>query len=200
MNENLPLNANKQAGFSLVELVIVIIILALLAVTALPRLLNITDDAEDATVAGVAGGFATGVGLVRAQWELDGRPNQAPVSTVILDTIAVGVDSVSGYPTGAGDDSGSGNSDADSSAQAMTSTDCAQVFIRILQSSPRITTNFTNTDVDQFDYYTSSVNSDSCVYYLVQSVKKLNSAPTGTTVGRGFEYIPSSGQVTTFTN
>ena len=200
MNEKYLLVAKKQAGFSLVELVIVIIILGLLAVTALPRLLNITDDAEDATVEGVAGGFATGVGLVRAQWELDGRPNETPVATVILDTIAVGVDPLAGYPTGAGNDNGGSNSDTNSSAQAMTSTDCAQSFIRVLQSSPRITTNFSTANLDQFDYYTTSVNSNSCVFYLVQSVKRLNSAPTGVNVGSGFEYLPSTGQVTVFTN
>ena len=59
---------STQAGFSLIELVIVVIILGLLAATALPRFLDVTEDAEDATTEGVAGGYATGVGLIRAQW------------------------------------------------------------------------------------------------------------------------------------
>ena len=49
----------KQAGFSLVELVIVIIVVGLLAVAALPRFLNVTDEAKKAQIEGVAGGFAT---------------------------------------------------------------------------------------------------------------------------------------------
>ena len=36
----------KQAGFTLIELVIVIIILGILAVTAAPKFLNLQDDAK----------------------------------------------------------------------------------------------------------------------------------------------------------
>ena len=64
----------KQAGFSLVELVIVIIVVGLLAVAALPRFLNVTDEAKKAQIEGVAGGFATAVLSARAQWEAFGRP------------------------------------------------------------------------------------------------------------------------------
>ena len=66
----------KQSGFTLIELIIVVIILGLLAATALPRFLEVTDQAEEASIEGVAGGFAAAVGLVRAQWELEGRPTK----------------------------------------------------------------------------------------------------------------------------
>ncbi|WP_111978317.1 prepilin-type N-terminal cleavage/methylation domain-containing protein [Algibacillus agarilyticus] len=191
----------KQTGFSLIELVIVIIILGLLAVTALPRMLSVTADAEDATVEGVAGGVATGVGLVRAQWELDGRPKGTLV-TVKLDTIAIGVDQTSGYPTGAGDDDDGDNADTNSGANNMTATDCEAVFNRVLQSSPQTTIDFAATDFEENDYYVTvdTGTPNTCLYYLVQTVKTQNTAPTATTVGNGFEYIPLSGQVSVFSN
>ena len=45
----------KQAGFTLIELVIVIIILGILAVTAAPKFLNLQDDARYSAAQGVAG-------------------------------------------------------------------------------------------------------------------------------------------------
>lgn len=75
----------RMAGFSLIELVIVIVILGILAVTALPRFLDVTDEAKKASVEGVSGGFATGVSLVRAQWEAEGRARQDGLNTVLYD-------------------------------------------------------------------------------------------------------------------
>ncbi|MCU4675063.1 prepilin-type N-terminal cleavage/methylation domain-containing protein [Catenovulum sp. 2E275] len=195
-------NKKRQAGFSLVELVIVIIILGLLAATALPRLLSVTDDAEDATVEGVAGGFATAVGLVRSQWELEGRPGSstgASSATVDLDGVTVAVDPSRGYPTG-------GSDDANSSANALTSADCQAIFISILQSSPKITSSFAGNNSAAFsenDYYTTTGTSggqSTCLYYLVQTIKSNSSAPSGTTTGNGFEYLPQTGQVSVFSN
>lgn len=76
---------HRAAGFSLIELVIVIVILGILAVTALPRFLDVTDEAKKASVEGVSGGFATGVSLVRAQWEAEGRAKQDSLNTVLYD-------------------------------------------------------------------------------------------------------------------
>ena len=76
---------SRAAGFSLIELVIVIVILGILAVTALPRFLDVTDEAKKASVEGVSGGFATGVSLVRAQWEAEGRAKQDSLNTVLYD-------------------------------------------------------------------------------------------------------------------
>ncbi len=49
----------KQAGFTLIELIVVIVILGILAATALPKFVDFKDDAADAAVKGVAGGLSS---------------------------------------------------------------------------------------------------------------------------------------------
>lgn len=50
----------KQAGFTLIELVMVILILSILAATAVPRFYNLSNDANQAAVSGVAGAISSG--------------------------------------------------------------------------------------------------------------------------------------------
>jgi MSHA pilin protein MshB len=65
--------AAKQAGFTIIELVVVILLLGILTATALPRFLDISDDAHGAVVNAHLGSLSTGLSLFRAAWFAQGK-------------------------------------------------------------------------------------------------------------------------------
>lgn len=193
----------KNQGFTLIELVIVVVILGLLAATAIPRFLDVTENAENATVEGVSGGFATGVGLVRAQWEIEARPEDNDSfnkSFVTLDGIQIGIDSDTGYPTG------QLLNDTSTEDDVINDQDCEAVFNLIMQSAPSITTQWVPEQIENFRYFASaranqgSGGNDICQYFLIQSIKNNPTEPLNNTVGNGFVYDPRIGQVIVFSN
>ncbi|MGL4932910.1 MAG: prepilin-type N-terminal cleavage/methylation domain-containing protein [Aeromonas sp.] len=88
----------KQAGFTLIELVIVIIILGILAVTAAPKFLNLQDDARKSAAQGVQAALQSAANLVYSKAALEGIESASTEEDLNgLDKVQV----IFGYPTAA---------------------------------------------------------------------------------------------------
>lgn len=137
----------RQSGFTIIEIIIVVIILGLLAATALPRFLDVTEQAEQASIDGIAGGFASAVGLVRGQWEVEGRPANnitAGRTAVTIDGVQIGINALSddapvlivpGYPTGSAAGTGA-TPTTNFTTASITNQSCLDVLNLVLQNSP----------------------------------------------------------------
>ncbi|CAJ1855766.1 MULTISPECIES: prepilin-type N-terminal cleavage/methylation domain-containing protein [Aeromonas] len=84
----------KQAGFTLIELVIVIIILGILAVTAAPKFLNLQDDARKAAADGVKASLQSSSQLVYSKAAILGIEGTSGAVSVAGTT----VNTKFGYP------------------------------------------------------------------------------------------------------
>jgi MSHA pilin protein MshA len=87
---------NKQAGFTLVELIIVIVILGILAVTAAPRFLNLQGDANASTLEGLQGSIRSGMNIVNGK-SIIASTHKKDADLVSVDSGA-NVPIVYGYP------------------------------------------------------------------------------------------------------
>jgi MSHA pilin protein MshA len=85
----------KQAGFTLIELVIVIVVLGILAVAAIPKYIDIVSEARVAATQGVAGGLASASATNFAI-----RSGFSTKGDAIASCTAVGNAMAGGAPTG----------------------------------------------------------------------------------------------------
>lgn len=67
----------KNAGFTLIELVIVIIVLGILAATAVPKFINLQDDAKESAMKGVEASVHSAANIVYSKAAIDGIETDA---------------------------------------------------------------------------------------------------------------------------
>lgn len=102
----------KQAGFTLIELVVVITILGILAAFALPRFTNLETQARLASLDGLAGSLRAAAALARAQWLAEGSSSAL---TVTMEGVTINL-TANGYPQ----DTDIANALQDTSGYAVT--------------------------------------------------------------------------------
>ncbi len=84
---------NRQAGFTLIELIMVIVILGILSAFALPKFADLTGSAETASSEGARASVKSSAAIAHAQWLANGSTGNVAMEDITV--IMVG-----GYPTG----------------------------------------------------------------------------------------------------
>jgi MSHA pilin protein MshA len=79
----------KQAGFTLIELVIVIVILGILSATVAPKFIDLTSDAKSSIVDGVRGALNSAADLVHAKALIQGELASTGAISVGTSTVTL---------------------------------------------------------------------------------------------------------------
>ena len=88
----------RNAGFTLIELVIVIIVLGILAATAVPKFINLQDDAKVAAMKGVEAAVHGAANITFSKAAIDGVETRAKGSTAKVEIAGNDVFLDYGYP------------------------------------------------------------------------------------------------------
>jgi MSHA pilin protein MshA len=92
------MNATKQQGFTLIELVMVIVILGILAATALPKFVDMTSSARESTLKGLAGAIQGAKSIVKAGYLINPAATVTLSDTTTVDVVNTANATNAGYP------------------------------------------------------------------------------------------------------
>jgi len=212
---NLTHDNKHQRGFTLIELVVVIVMIGFLAVNAIPKFIDLTVQAKQANIEGMAGGFATGVSLVRSQWESEARPKDTSgINLVSYDGTTVYLTSEDSATTPAirpGYIVGTSSTAGINSNKTMVVADCIAVWDSLLQQPPKVASTIAQINSDNSNKYLASVSGSAaatlCYYHLKETLARDSNddylAPAAAdlnTVGNSFSYQPANSSVVIYIN
>lgn len=92
-------NMKKEAGFTLIELIVVIAIIGILSAIAVPRFISQTTNARIAALNGLAGAINSAVMLAQAEYVAEGNSSTSSATSITMNGTAVTVTAGTGYPT-----------------------------------------------------------------------------------------------------
>jgi len=128
-------NIKKQAGFTLIELVVVIVILGILAATAAPKFIDLTGDARLSVMKGVQGSINSAVSLAHSKALVAGETGATGEIEIGGTYYAL----VNGYPASAHAGSGAGTTGNGLSLVALIDLD--DDAITFTDASPAVITH-----------------------------------------------------------
>lgn len=151
------MNMNKQAGFTLIEIIAVIVIIGILSAVALPKFVNLGGEARVAKMQGAVGAVNSAAVLIHSKWLAQGSPATGTVAFEggSLSAVPADGDIVNGYPsaTRIAEVAGLGATDFDMPAAAAgvltvradgSHTSCSFTYTQSAAAGAAPTTDTTN--------------------------------------------------------